>query len=269
MKEEDSLLIPKTAAAAATSQVHILASLVGSHTPQWSPPSHQPVVSAEEAEEEGGEGGQGRLVWGELGDHSQEVHSNMEEEEEEEQLGGGGGDGAATPSPPPSRPLCFPPPQQEDYTEVEVEEEMEQLLIPETAAVATFRVHTLAPLVSNHTPHQPVVSAAEEEEEMEQLLIPETAAATFRVHILAPSEVNSGAPHQLVVSAEEEEEEEEVAEGRQDTLIWGDLRDHGGQHDFSDDDLELQIAVDWLALGNQVPLMASFAGDWAGLLIDD
>ena len=112
MKEEDSLLIPKTAAAAATSQVHILASLVGSHTPQWSPPSHQPVVSAEEAEEE-------------------------------------------------------------------------------------------------------------------------------------------------------------VAEGRQDTLIWGDLRDHGGQHDFSDDDLELQIAVDWLALGNQVPLMASFAGDWAGLLIDD
>ena len=227
MKEEDSLLIPKTAAAAATSQVHILASLVGSHTPQWSPPSHQPVVSAEEAEEEGGEGGQGRLVWGELGDHSQEVHSNMEEEEEEEQLGGGGGDGAATPSPPPSRPLCFPPPQQEDYTEVEVEEEMEQLLIPETAA------------------------------------------ATFRVHILAPSEVNSGAPHQLVVSAEEEEEEEEVAEGRQDTLIWGDLRDHGGQHDFSDDDLELQIAVDWLALGNQVPLMASFAGDWAGLLIDD
>ena len=52
MKEEDSLLIPKTAAAAATSQVHILASLVGSHTPQWSPPSHQPVVSAEEAEEE-------------------------------------------------------------------------------------------------------------------------------------------------------------------------------------------------------------------------
>ena len=53
MKEEDSLLIPKTAAAAATSQVHILASLVGSHTPQWSPPSHQPVVSAEEAEEEG------------------------------------------------------------------------------------------------------------------------------------------------------------------------------------------------------------------------
>ena len=91
--------------------------------------------------------------------------------------------------------------------------------------------------------------------------------------ILAPL-VSSRAPHQpAVVSVEEE-----VAGGWRGGGQAGHSRSGASSGimaasrstAMASSSLELQLTtMDWLAMGDQVPAMASLAGGWAGLVMDD